>query len=144
MKINGFDYPEDLYYDRYHSWAKVEGNQIIQGLTDLGQALAQDIVFVGLPRLNRPAKQGETLVSLESGKWVGRVPAIVSGTVSAVNSALEDNAADIHNAPYTDGWIIRIECADLSEERNLLRADSIEYETFVNAEIVKYKKVLKR
>jgi glycine cleavage system H protein len=144
MKIQGYDFPEDLYYDRHHSWARLEGNVVVQGLTELGQALAMDIIFIGLPRVKRDAQQGQTLFSLESGKWVGRIPAMVSGTVMEVNSDLEESAQDIHNFPYESGWILKINMSNPAELETLDRPASKDFETFVAGEIEKYKKVLKK
>jgi hypothetical protein len=33
MNIAGIEFPEDLYYDRQHDWARVEGDVVVQGMT---------------------------------------------------------------------------------------------------------------
>jgi glycine cleavage system H protein len=70
MNIAGIEFPEDLYYDTQHNWARVEGDVVVQGMTDFGQ----QIVFVEMPRMGCEVEQGETFMSMESGKWVGRTP----------------------------------------------------------------------
>ena len=43
MNIAGIEFPEDLYYDSQHNWARVEGDAVVQGMTDFGQQIAQEI-----------------------------------------------------------------------------------------------------
>ena len=59
------------------------------GLTDFGQDLAGEIVYAEVPRVGREIMQGEPFMSLESGKWVGRVKAIVSGKITEANEEIE-------------------------------------------------------
>jgi len=142
MNIAGFEFPDDLYYDNQHGWARVEGDVVVQGMTEFGQKIAQEIVFVEIPRVGREVQQGQTLMSLESGKWVGRVPAMVSGKVVEVNKELEWEPNLINESPYDQGWLVKIEMTDPSELDNLMRADSAEFKAFIEEEAEKYKELL--
>ena len=143
MDIAGFEFPDDLYYDKQHGWARVEGNIVVQGMTDFGQKIAQEIVFVEIPRVGREVQQGQTMMSLESGKWVGRIPAMVSGKVVEVNEELEWEPNLINESPFDEGWLVKIEMIDPAELENLMRADSPEFQAFIEAEAVKYKEILR-
>ena len=68
MQISGYGFPDDLYYDKLHNWARVDGNVVTQGLTEFGQAIAQEIVFVEVPRTGREVEQGQTFMSMEQGR----------------------------------------------------------------------------
>lgn len=142
MQIGGYKFPDDLYYDKLHSWAKVDGNAIIQGLTEFGQAIAQEIVFVEAPRAGRDVAQGDTFMSMESGKWVGRIAALVSGKVAEINDELEWEPDLVNNSPYDEGWLVKIEITDHAELDNLMKADSAELKDFIEGEAEKYKDVL--
>ncbi len=142
MEIAGFEFPDDLYYDKQHNWARVEGNMVVQGLTDFGQRIAQEIVFVESPPVGREVQQGQTFMSMESGKWVGRVPAMVSGKLAKVNEELEWEPNLINDSPFEEGWLVKIEMADEAELGNLMRADSPEFKSFIEEEAEKYKEVL--
>lgn len=142
MQIAGFEFPNDLYYDRQHNWARVEGSTVVQGLTDLGQKLAREIVYAEIPPVGRVVSQGQTFMSLESGKWVGRVPAMVSGKILAVNEELEFEPSLINQSPFDQGWLVKIEMSNPTELNNLLRADSPEFQSFVEGEVAKYKDIL--
>jgi glycine cleavage system H protein len=142
MQISGYEFPDDLYYDKLHSWARVEGNVITQGLTEFGQAIAQEIVFVEAPRTGRDVEQGQTFMSMESGKWVGRIAALVSGKISEVNEELEWEPTLVNESSFEDGWLVKVEMSDAAELDNLMKADSAEFKAFIEEEAEKYKDIL--
>lgn len=142
MQISGFEFPDDLYYDKLHAWARVEGNVVTQGMTDFGQKIAQEIVFVEAPRTGREVEQGQTFMSMESGKWVGRIAATVSGTITAVNEELEWEPTLINASPFDEGWLVKIEMADPAELDNLMRAGAPEFRAFIEEEAEKYQEIL--
>jgi glycine cleavage system H protein len=142
MKIAGFEFPDDLYFDKTHGWARAEGNTVTQGLTNFGQKIAQEIVFVEIPRVGRDVTQGQTFMSMESGKWVGRVEAVVSGKIAEVNEELEWEPATINESPFENGWLVKIEASNAAELGNLMKADSPEFKAFIEGEAEKYKDVL--
>jgi glycine cleavage system H protein len=142
MQISGFEFPDDLYYDELHSWARVEGDVITQGLTTFGQAIAQEIVFVEAPRTGRDVVQGDTFMSMESGKWVGRIAALVSGKIAEVNEELEWEPNLVNDSPYEEGWLVKIEMSDPADLGNLMKADSAEFKSFIEEEAEKYKDIL--
>jgi glycine cleavage system H protein len=142
MEIAGFVFPDDLYYDKTHGWAKADGSIVTQGLTDFGQKIAQEIVFVEIPRAGRDVEQGQTFMSMESGKWVGRVEAVVSGKIAEVNDELEWEPSTINESPFEDGWLVKIEASDVAQLDNLMKADSPKFKAFIEEEAEKYKDVL--
>ncbi len=142
MKIAGIEFPEDLYYDKEHNWARVEGDVVVQGLSDFGQRIAQEIVFVEMPRVGREVGQDETFMSMESGKWVGRIPAMVSGKVLQANDELEWEPTLVNESPYDEGWLVEIEVSDPSELSNLMRADSAEFKAFIKDQLKEYEEIL--
>jgi glycine cleavage system H protein len=142
MQISGYEFPDGLYYDKLHSWAKVEGNAVTQGLTEFGQAIAQEIVFVEVPRVGRDVEQGQTFMSMESGKWVGRIAAMVSGKIAEVNEELEWEPTLVNDSSYEEGWLVKIDLSDAGELDNLMKADSPELKAFIEEEAEKYKDIL--
>ena len=140
MKIDKYKFPDDLYYDKEHNWARVEGNIVTQGMSDFGQDLAGEIVYAEVPRVGREMKQGQPLMSIESGKWVGRVKAIVSGKIAEANEEIEWESTIINEDPYGEGWLARLEAADLSELDNLMRPSDPAFAEFIAAEREKYQK----
>jgi glycine cleavage system H protein len=111
-QIDGYEFPEDLYFDEHMQYARAEGDVITIGLSDFAQKTAKEIAFVGLPRPGRKVETGKPFASVESGKWVGRLYAPVNGDVLAANQALDDDPELINRDPYGEGWIVRIKAAD--------------------------------
>jgi glycine cleavage system H protein len=140
MKIGPYDFPDDLYYDREHNWARVEGQSVTQGLTGFGQAIAGEIIYVEPPRVGREVQQGEAFMSMESGKWVGRVKATVSGRIAAANEELEFDSTLVNSDPYGEGWLARIDMAGPADLEQLLRPRDPAFAEFMAAERAKYQK----
>jgi glycine cleavage system H protein len=140
MKIDKYEFPDDLYYDKEHNWARVEGDVVTQGLTDFGQDLAGEIVYAEVPRVGRDVQQGQPFMSMESGKWVGRIKAIVSGKIAEANEEIEWESTVINDDPYGDGWLAKIEAADPGELDNLMRPSDPAFAEFIAAEREKYDK----
>jgi glycine cleavage system H protein len=140
MNIDRFEFPDDLYYDKEHNWARLDGNVATIGMTDLGQDLAGEIVYVEAPRVGRTIEQGAAFMSLESGKWVGRVKAILSGKVVAANEELEWESTLVNESPYERGWFAKIELGNTGELDNLMHSADPAFAEFVAAERGKYGK----
>lgn len=140
MNIDKYEFPDDLYYDEEHNWARVEGDIVTQGLSDFGQDLAGEIVYAEVPRVGRDVQQGQAFMSMESGKWVGRVKAMVSGKIAEANEEIEWESVLINEDPYGGGWLAKIEAADLSELDNLMRPSDPAFAEFIAAEREKYNK----
>lgn len=140
MQIDKYTFPDELLYDREHNWARVEGQVVTQGLTDFGQKLAGEIVYAEVPRLGREVKLGEPFMSMESGKWVGRIKAVVSGKIVGVNQEIEWESTTINHDPYGAGWLVKIEAANPAELAGLLKPSSPAFAEFIAAERQKYGK----
>ncbi len=142
MNISKYEFPDELYYDKNHGWARVEGNTVIQGVSDFAQKISKEIVYVEVPRVGRTVEQGKTFMSMESGKWVGRIAAMISGKIVEANEELEWDVAPINEDPFGEGWLAKIEASDLGELDNLFKVSNAEFQGFIESEIEKYKEVL--
>jgi glycine cleavage system H protein len=139
-RIDQYEFPDDLYYTPEHVWARVEDNVATIGVSHFGQELAGEIVYVEVPMVGRVVKQHEPFMSMESGKWVGRVKSPVSGKIVEANEEIEWESTLVNEAPYGQGWLAKIEVADPGELDGLLRADSDEFAALIAADREKYDK----
>jgi glycine cleavage system H protein len=107
------DFPEDLKYTAEHEWVRAgaEGGAARVGITDFAQDALGDIVFVTLPEVGAAITAGEPCGELESTKSVSDVYAPVTGTVAAVNGALDANPELVNSDPYGEGWMFEVEPA---------------------------------
>ena len=140
MEIEGYYFPEDLYYHKEHYWARIEGDEVVMGATDFTQKLAGEVNYVEIPAEGRKLQQDKPCGSIETGKWVGRIYAVMSGTVIAANQELEDSPELMNQSPYEKGWICRIKPSGLEQDlRNLMRIDALP--EFIKSEIARVKKI---
>ena len=138
--IENYEFPDDLYYTKDHVWAKVDGNVVTIGLTQFGQSIAGDILFVEAPHPGREITKDEAFMSMESGKWVGRIKSPVSGKILESNAELEWESNQVYSDPYGKGWLTKVEATNLKELDNLLRANSPDLANLIAEEKKKYKK----
>lgn len=107
--VNQCDLPEDLHYlVEKHVWARPEDGMVVVGLTDVAQNLAKSIISVTLKKTGRKLVKGKSLGTVESGKWVGPVPAPVAGEIAEVNDALTADPGLLNRDPYGDGWVAKL------------------------------------
>ena len=143
MELEGYNFPDDLWYDKNHFWARIEGDTEVMGTTDFAQKLAGEIGYVELPEAGQKITQGKPFGSIESGKWVGRIYAIVSGEVTEVNEALEDEPELINSSPYEDGWICKVAPDNLETEKaNLMAASDLK--PFIETEVARVKELMNK
>jgi glycine cleavage system H protein len=125
--ISGFRYSKE------HEWVEVlNENRVRVGITEFAQEQLGDLVFVGLPELDRECFAGESIGTLESVKAVSDLFSPVSGRIVEVNHSLEDAPETINEDPYKKGWIVVIELSNPSELNDLLTAE--QYSSFIEEE----------
>ncbi len=141
VKVENFDFPDDRWYNKDHSWALPEdaGKKIRVGLNSYGQDLAGKILFVRARREGSSVEQGASFASIETGKWVGPLKSPVSGKIVEVNASLRRKPSVINDDPYGDGWIVIIEPSNWESDKANLFQDAPWVE-IVKKEIAEKKK----
>lgn len=137
MDYEGYVFPEDLKYEKNHFWAKMEGDLVVTGATEFISKQAGEITFVDLPEEGDELTQGKPYGSIESGKWVGRIYAVVSGEVAEVNELLEDEPEKMNEDPYGAAWICKIRPSNLEADMAGLMSPDDSFKKFVADEINK-------
>ena len=120
-RIDGRDFPEDLYYHKDHMWLKHQNNTTTVGYTDWAQNAAGKILNINTRKQGKTVKQGKTLGTLESGKWVGPLRSPITGEIKQLNHDVLKNPAIINQDPYGKGWIAKITPINPNELANLLK-----------------------
>lgn len=136
--VNNCNLPEDLYYvvDK-HVWARRDGDLVTVGMTDVAQNMAKSIIAVTPKAAGKAVRKGRNVATVESGKWVGPVPAPVGGEIVEVNQALAASPGLINSDPYGEGWVARLRPSDWDADAVDLAsgADGVEaYRAFLDAE----------
>ena len=111
--------PENLKYTKDHEWIKVDGKVGTIGVTDYAQGELGDVIYVDI-NVSGDINMGDSCGTIEAVKTVSDVFAPVSGKITEVNTAINDNPAVVNKDPYGDGWIVKIELSNPAELDSLL------------------------
>ena len=114
--------PEDLYYTKEHEWVRLDGEELILGITDYAQNSLTDIVYVELPEVGQPCAVMDEIAIVESVKSASPIFAPLIGVVTAINEALEDTPELMNQDPYGDGWLVRMTTSGSPNLPSLLNA----------------------
>ena len=123
--INGCNLPEDLYYlIEKHVWAKpLEDGTIRVGMTSVAAKLAGSNlagVTVKAKAIGKEVAQGKSIAMVESSKFVGPVPAPITGELLRGNERLASDPNLASTDPYGEGWIAELKPVDWEGEKGNL------------------------
>ena len=110
------NFPENLKYARTDEWVRIEGDEALIGISDYAQHELGDIVYVELPEVGTRVTAGAAFGVVESVKAVSDLNSPVSGEVLESNTPVTDEPGIINNAPYGDGWMIKVRVESVSED----------------------------
>jgi glycine cleavage system H protein len=123
--VRGCNLPEDLYYLlEKHVWANpIEGGLIRVGMTSVAGKLSGGklaAVTIKAKSIGQEVKQGKSLATVESSKFVGPVPAPVTGVLVRGNDKLVSDPNLAVSDPYGEGWIAEIRPSAWDAEKGSL------------------------
>ena len=100
--------PDSLHYSEQDEWARLEGEEVVVGITDFAQQQLGDIVFVTLPEVGSEVSRGEPFGEIDSVKTATELYSPVDGEVVALNEGLADKPELVNEDCYGEGWMIRV------------------------------------
>lgn len=115
-------------------WLQSRGeNKVRVGLTDYRQRHSGDVAFMTVKPAGTELRVGDDLADMETIKVHITLASPVSGTITAVNAALELNPEIVNQSPYEEGWLAEIQVTDWEAGRvGLLDANA--YFAFMKSE----------
>ena len=81
--------PDDLKYTAEHEWIRVEGDEVVVGVTEFAQGELGDVVFIEIETEGETLELGDIFGSIEAVKTVSDLYMPVDGKIVEVNPALE-------------------------------------------------------
>ncbi len=117
------------YFTKDHEWIAVEDSEATVGITAYAQSQLGDITFVEVPAAGATVSKGDSASVVDSVKAASDVYAPVSGTVTVVNGALEDQPELVNSDAEGDGWLWKMTLSDPAELSSLM--DEAAYQAFV-------------
>ena len=110
----------DKYYSKTHEWVKTDGEEAIVGISEYAASDLGDITFVELPKEGTDLICGDSVGTIESVSASSDVYSPVSGTVTAVNHALDDDPGIISSNAEGKGWLYKLDNIDPTEVDELM------------------------
>jgi glycine cleavage system H protein len=123
--ISGCNLPENLYYlIEKHVWAKpIEEGKIRVGMTSVAVKLSGGkltAITIKARAIGQEIAKGKSIATVESSKFVGPVPAPVSGVLVRGNDKLTSDPNLAVTDPYGEGWIAEIKPTNWEGEEGSL------------------------
>ncbi len=107
-------------YATTHEWARPDGDTYTVGITDHAQDELSDVVYVELPEVGATMQKGDIFGVVESVKAASDLYMPVGGEIVEINERLIDEPELVNDAPFGDGWMIKIGGAEQSEWEELM------------------------
>jgi len=117
---------KECVYTEKHEWARRDDDKVVIGISDYAQQELGEIVFVELPREGSTYAAGDAAATIESVKTVSDIYIPVAGTVSSVNTALENSPEQVNSDPYGEGWVFSITPERMEDLDSLLSPEAYE------------------
>jgi len=119
------EFPAELKYASSHEWTRLESDgSVVVGITDHAQDALGDVVYIELPEVGAHVDAGAEVAVIESVKAASDIYSPVTGDVTEINPALEDEPEAVNSSPYGDGWLFRVMPTDAASMGDLMDADA--------------------
>ncbi|QPH56141.1 glycine cleavage system protein GcvH [Pontivivens ytuae] len=118
-----------MKFTEEHEWLKVDGDEVIVGITEHAQSQLGDLVFVELPEPGTKVEKDDEIVVIESVKAASDIMAPLDGEITAVNDKIVETPSLVNEDPMEEGWFFRMSLNDPSELDGLMDEDA--YKAFV-------------
>jgi len=118
-----------MKFTEEHEWLRVEGDEIVVGITIHAAEQLGDVVFVELPDECTTVSKDDEVVVIESVKAASDILAPIDGEIIEVNSTLTDNPAMVNDDPQGDAWFFKMKASDPSQMDEFM--DEAAYQKFI-------------
>jgi|TARA_B110000977_G_scaffold15014_1_gene18525 glycine cleavage system H protein len=119
------EFPAELKYASSHEWTRLESDgSVVVGITDHAQDALGDVVYIELPEVGAHVDAGTEVAVIESVKAASDIYSPVTGDVTEINPALEDEPEAVNSSPYGDGWLFRVMPTDVASMSDLMDAEA--------------------
>ena len=125
------NFPAELKYTKDHEWVKLDGNVATIGITEFAQGELGDIVYVDINSVGKEVGKEEVFGTVEAVKTVSDLFMPVTGTVTEINKALDNQPELVNSDPFGEGWMVKVTVANPADVEGLLSA--ADYKALVGA-----------
>ena len=120
--IEGFLVPDGFYFHPGHTWAKVDGNDLVTiGMDDFAQKMVGEVSAIELPPVGSFLRQGDRGWKLNVDSKYIEMLSPVDGEVVSVNQGIKNSPDSVNKDSYGEGWLIKVRAPNLKINlKNLL------------------------
>ncbi|MFP7570028.1 glycine cleavage system protein GcvH [Marivita sp. S2033] len=118
-----------MKYTEEHEWLRVEGDEVVVGITAHAAEQLGDVVFVELPDAGKVVSKDDEVVVIESVKAASDILAPLDGEITEVNEVLVDEPSKVNEDAEGDAWFFKMKIEDMSALDDLM--DEAAYKKFI-------------
>lgn len=118
-----------MKYTEEHEWVRVDGDEVVVGITTHAAEQLGDVVFVELPDEGATVSKDDEIVVIESVKAASDILAPLDGEITEVNAALIDEPSKVNDDPEGDAWFFKMKIEDMSGLDDMM--DEAAYKAFI-------------
>ncbi len=117
LNIKGFRIPQGYYFHRGHTWVKVEeGSSVRIGIDEFALRVLGPFDRIESPLVGKEIRQGRADTRAFRREQTAKVLSPVSGVVTSINPRLRTEGGLANDAPFSEGWIMRVHSDTLRDE----------------------------
>lgn len=122
-------FPSNCKYTEDHEWIRVEsGNVAYVGITDYAQGELGELVYIEVETVGQTVDANGVFGTVEAVKTTSDLFMPVKAKVLEFNAKVSDSGDPslVNSDPYGDGWIVKVELANMADLDGLLDAKAYE------------------
>jgi glycine cleavage system H protein len=118
-----------MKFTEEHEWLRVEGDEVVVGITAHAAEQLGDVVFIELPEEGTTVSKDDEVVVIESVKAASDILAPLDGEITEVNEALVEEPGKVNEDPEGDAWFFKMKVEDLSALDDMM--DEAAYKKYI-------------
>lgn len=117
LDIKGFRLPQGYYLHPGHCWVKIEEESTVRiGLDDFALRLLGPLDRIEAPLMGKEIRQNQADIRLNRGEHAADILSPISGIVTDINPELREKGSLANQAPYSEGWVMRLHSTNLRDD----------------------------
>ncbi|MGJ8602744.1 MAG: glycine cleavage system protein GcvH [Marivita sp.] len=118
-----------MKFTEEHEWLRVEGDEVVVGITAHAAEQLGDVVFIELPDEGSTVSKDDEIVVIESVKAASDILAPLDGEITEVNEVLVAEPTKVNEDPEGEAWFFKMKIEDMSALDDMM--DEAEYKKFI-------------
>ncbi|WP_299784350.1 glycine cleavage system protein GcvH [uncultured Marivita sp.] len=118
-----------MKFTEEHEWLRVEGDEVVVGITAHAAEQLGDVVFIELPDEGTTVSKDDEIVVIESVKAASDILAPLDGEITEVNEALVEEPSKVNEDPEGEAWFFKMKIEDMSALDDMM--DEAAYKKYI-------------